>query len=133
MACLEVKLWSILTLRSVWMFSGMVVGIKLPTIADGLDGAGRGNCFRRPAETELKQLVGILFPGHWVPGLPGPLAGTVQPEGTSDGFDFQEMGTKMGIGALLLLGFTKPLKSPESSAGVGSVTGDCPTAFLYRS
>jgi len=65
-----------LTLRDVWTFSGMLVGIKLLT-TDELVGAGIGNCFRRPAETELKQLVGILFPGHWVPGLPGPLAGTV--------------------------------------------------------
>ncbi len=112
------------------MFSGVVVGIKLLTTADELVGAGRGNCFRRPAETELKQVVGILFPGHWVPGLPGPLAGTVQPEGISDGLDAQEMGTKMGMGALLLFGLTKPLKSPESSAGVGSVMGDCPTDFL---
>jgi len=54
----------------------------------------------------------------------------VQPEGISDGLDAQEMGTKMGMGALLLFGLTKPLKSPESSAGVGSVMGDCPTDFL---
>src|SRR6202171_3217734 len=98
----------------------MLVGIKLLT-TDELDGAGIGNCFRRPAETELKQLVGILFPGHWVPGLPGPLAGTVPPEGIGAWLEPQATGTKMGMGALLLSGLTKPLKSPESSAGVGSV------------
>src|SRR5882762_6789186 len=101
MACFDVKLWSALTLRSVCRFRGMVVGIKLLT-TDELVGAGIGNCFRRPAETELKQLLGILFPAHWVPGLPGPLAGTAQPEGIRDGFDFQAIGTKMGMGALLL-------------------------------
>src|SRR5438552_7034774 len=110
----------------------MVVGISLLTTCELL-GAGIGNCFNRPAETELKQLVGILFPGHWVPGLPAPLAGTEQPAGIREGLVFQAMGTKMGMGALLLFGLTKPLKSPESSAGVGSVMGDCPTAFLYRS
>src|SRR5215471_7577288 len=134
MACFEVKLWSILTLRAVCRFSGTLVGTKLLTTAE-LVGVGSGNCFSKFADTWLKQLVGILLPGNCFPaaacGVANP--GIVQPDGISDGLEAQEMGTKMGMGVLLLLGLTKPLKSPESSACVGSVMGPCPTDFLYRS
>src|SRR5207244_3147087 len=83
-------------------------------------------------ELALKQLCGILFPGHCVPGLPRPLAGTVHPEGISDGLDAQATGTKMGTGAPVV-GLTKPLKSPPIWAGVGMVTGLCPWAKRYLS
>src|SRR5215467_4068846 len=103
-------LWSIFTLRSVSRFSGAKDGKKLfsspPNPPPDLFGAGM--YFRRVDDTWLKQLVGILFPGHWVPGLPGPLAGTEQPDGTNAGLLAHARGTKTGTG-LPLMGLTKPL------------------------
>src|SRR5438045_2809601 len=120
-----------LTLTSVWRFKVTVAGLRL-LITLELVGAGRGNCPRRPADTVLKQLVGILFPGHWVPGLPGPVAGTVQPEGISEGLEAHEVGTKIGVGTFVT-GLISPLKSPESSAAVGTVTFPGAKDCLYLS
>src|SRR5260370_6248992 len=70
---------------------------------------GAGMSGRRLAELALKHDVGILLPGHWMPG-----AGAAQPVGTA-----KPCGTKIGICLPVLS--TYPLKSPPTSAGVGTV------------
>src|SRR5262249_12530645 len=105
-----------------------------PPSEPGLFGAGRGNCCNTAADTLLKQLVGILFPGHCFPaaacGEPKP--GIVQPAGISDGVDAHAIGTKICVGKPMP-GSTRALKSPPSSAAVGTVTGLGAKDCLYLS
>src|SRR5437660_12433320 len=82
----------------------------------------------RDCETLLMQLLGILLPGKcW----PGAAPGT-HPAGIRDGLDCHAMGTKIGIW-VVVPGITKLLKSPPTSACVGTVTAPCPKACRYLS
>src|SRR5216110_2116274 len=134
MACFEVMLWSMFMLKSVSRFNGVKDGKKLfsspPNPPPDLFGAGM--YFNKVNDTWLKQLVGILLPGHCVPGLPGPLAGTEQPAGIKAGLLAHARGTKIGTG-FPLLGLTRLLKSPPTSAVVGIMIGPWALAWRYRS